>query len=158
LLLRISDNRYKIIEKSMKKLGYERSSLIEILHTAQDSFGYLDKDTLKFVAKRLKLPLSKVYGVATFYYFFRLKPKGKHTAIICTGTACHIKGAKKILDIFENKFAIKAGETTNDDLVSIFTARCIGSCSQAPLIVIDDKSIGNISLDEVICEIEELIQ
>ncbi len=158
MLLNRSDNRYKVIEQSMKKLGYERSSLIEILHTTQDIFGYLDKDTLKFVAKRLKLPLSKVYGVATFYHFFRLKPQGKHIAIICTGTACYIKGAKEILNIFESRFDIQVGETTMDKFLSLGTARCIGICTQAPLIVIDNNTIGNITLDEVNLEIEELIK
>ncbi|MEA3512952.1 MAG: NAD(P)H-dependent oxidoreductase subunit E, partial [Campylobacterota bacterium] len=84
----LTDDRYKMLEKTMKKLGYKRGALIETLHSAQDTFGYLGKDTLKFIAGRLKLPFSKVYGVATFYHFFRLKPKGKHTAVICMGTAC----------------------------------------------------------------------
>jgi len=158
LLLANTDNRYKIIEKNMKKLGYERSSLIEILHKTQEIFGYLDKNTLRFVAKRLKLPLSKVYGVATFYNFFRLTPKGKHTAIICTGTACYVKGADDILKLFEKRFSIKSGETTSDDLLSILTARCVGSCSLAPLIVIDNNTIGNITLDEVKMEMDELIK
>ena len=158
MLLANTDNRYKIIEKNMKKLGYERSSLIEILHNTQEIFGYLDKNTLRFVAKRLKLPLSKVYGVATFYNFFRLTPKGKHTAIICTGTACYVKGADDILKLFEKRFSIKSGETTSDDLLSILTARCVGSCSLAPLIVIDNNTIGNITLDEVKMEMDELIK
>jgi len=158
LLLANTDNRYKIIEKNMKKLGYERSSLIEILHKTQEIFGYLDKNTLRFVAKRLKLPLSKVYGVATFYNFFRLTPKGKHTAIICTGTACYVKGADDILKLFEKRFSIKSGERTSDDLLSILTARCVGSCSLAPLIVIDNNTIGNITLDEVKMEMDELIK
>ena len=158
MLLANTDNRYKIIEKNMKKLGYERSSLIEILHKTQEIFGYLDKNTLRFVAKRLKLPLSKVYGVATFYNFFRLTPKGKHTAIICTGTACYVKGADDILKLFEKRFSIKSGETTSDDLLSILTARCVGSCSLAPLIVIDNNTIGNITLDEVKMEMDELIK
>ena len=106
------DDRYKIVEKTMKKLGYDKSALIETLHTAQETFGYLENEVLKFIAKRLKLPFSKVYGVATFYHFFRLKPKGKHTAIVCTGTACYIKGAQKIVEALEEKFGIKSGETT----------------------------------------------
>lgn len=156
--LNITDNRYKIIEKHMKNLGYEKSALIEILHKTQEIFGYLDKDVMKFIAKRLKLPLSKVYGVSTFYNFFRLKPRGKHTAIICTGTACYIKGAEKIIEAFEKKFEIKTNETTKDGFLSILTARCIGSCSLAPLIVMDNDSMGNVTLDEVDVKIKELIQ
>ena len=156
--LNITDNRYKTIEKHMKNLGYEKSALIEILHKTQGVFGYLDKDVMKFIAKRLKLPLSKVYGVSTFYNFFRLKPMGKHTAIICTGTACYIKGAEKIIEAFEKKFEIKTNETTKDGFLSILTARCIGSCSLAPLIVMDNDSMGNVTLDEVDVKIKELIQ
>ena len=112
-----SDARYKMVEKTMKKLNYDRSALIETLHTAQETFGYLENETLKFVARRLKLPYSKVYGVATFYHFFRLKPKGKHTVVVCMGTACYIKGADKILAKMEEKFGIKAGETTRNNFV-----------------------------------------
>ncbi len=152
-----TDDRYKMVEKTMKKLGFDRSALIEALHTAQDTFGYLDKDTLKFIAQRLKLPYSKVYGVATFYHFFRLKPKGKHTTVVCMGTACYIKGANVILQKFENRFGIKAGETTVDGLISILTARCIGSCSLAPIAIYDDKPIGNLTIEHALAEIEELI-
>lgn len=152
-----TDDRFKILEKCMKKLNYEKSALIETLHTAQETFGYLDKETLKYIAKRLKLPLSKVYGVVTFYHFFRLKPKGKHTVVVCTGTACYIKGADKILKSLEDKFNIKCGETTKDNLLSIFSARCVGSCSLAPIVIYDDKSVGNLSLEESETKIEELL-
>ncbi len=153
-----TDDRYKMVEKTMKKLGYDRSALIETLHTAQETFGYLENETLKFIARRLKLPFSKVYGVATFYHFFRLKPKGKHTAVVCMGTACYIKGADKILEVLEKKFGIKAGETTKDSLLSLITARCVGSCSLAPIAIYDDKPIGNLELEQSIKEVEELIK
>ena len=147
------DDRYKIVEKTMKKLGYDKSALIETLHTAQETFGYLENEVLKFIAKRLKLPFSKVYGVATFYHFFRLKPKGKHTAIVCTGTACYIKGAQKIVEALEEKFGIKSGETTKDNLLSLLTARCVGSCSLAPIAIYDEKPIGNLSVEQSVKEI-----
>lgn len=153
-----TDDRYKSIEKTMKKLGYERSALIETLHAAQETFGYLENDTLKFIAKRLKLPYSKVYGVATFYHFFRLKPKGKHTAVVCLGTACYIKGSGAILENLEKKFGIKAGETTEDNLISILTARCVGSCSLAPVAVYDNKTVGKLTLEEAEKTIEELVK
>jgi bidirectional [NiFe] hydrogenase diaphorase subunit len=154
----ISDDRYKMVEKTMKKLGYDRSALIETLHTAQETFGYLENEVLKFIARRLKLPFSKVYGVATFYHFFRLKPKGKHTAVVCTGTACYIKGANKILEKIEQRFDIKAGETTKDGLISLLTARCVGSCSIAPIIIYDNKPIGNLSIKQSLEECERLIK
>ncbi|MCD8541643.1 MAG: bidirectional hydrogenase complex protein HoxE [Aliarcobacter cryaerophilus] len=152
------DDRYKIVEKTMKKLGYDKSALIETLHTAQETFGYLENEVLKFIAKRLKLPFSKVYGVATFYHFFRLKPKGKHTAIVCTGTACYIKGAQKIVEALEEKFGIKSGETTKDNLLSLLTARCVGSCSLAPIAIYDEKPIGNLSVEQSVKEIEEIVK
>jgi bidirectional [NiFe] hydrogenase diaphorase subunit len=153
-----TDDRYKMVEKTMKKLGYDRSALIETLHTAQETFGYLENETLKFIARRLKLPFSKVYGVATFYHFFRLKPKGKHTAVVCMGTACYIKGATAILESLESRFGIQAGETTKDALISVLTARCVGSCSLAPVAIYDNKSVGKLTLEEAEKTIEELIK
>ena len=153
-----TDDRYKMVEKTMRKLGYDRSALIETLHTAQETFGYLENETLKFIARRLKLPFSKVYGVATFYHFFRLKPKGKHTAVVCMGTACYIKGASAILESLESRFGIKAGETTKDALISVLTARCVGSCSLAPVAIYDNKSVGKLTLEEAEKTIEELIK
>ncbi len=153
-----TDDRYKMVEKTMKKLGYDRSALIETLHTAQETFGYLENETLKFIARRLKLPFSKVYGVATFYHFFRLKPKGKHTAVVCMGTACYIKGATAILENLESRFGIKAGETTKDALISVLTARCVGSCSLAPVAIYDNKSVGKLTLEEAEKTIQELIR
>ncbi len=153
----ISDDRYKIIEKTMKKEGYDKSSLLKTLHTTQETFGYLEKDTLKFIAKRLKIPFSKVYGVATFYKYFMLKPKGKHSAVVCMGTACYIKGANKILEKIQQRYGIKAGETTSDEMLSLMTARCIGSCSLAPVVIYDDKPVGKLSLEESLFKMEDMI-
>lgn len=158
LLTTIKDDRYKMVEKTMKKLNYDRSALIETLHTAQETFGYLENETLKFIARRLKLPYAKVYGVATFYHFFRLKPKGKHTVVICMGTACYIKDANKILEKLEKKFQIKAGETTKDDLLSLVSARCVGSCSLAPIAIYDNKAIGHLDIEQAVNEAQELIK
>ena len=153
-----ADDRFKMVEKTIKKLNYDRSALIEALHTAQETFGYLSNDTLKFIAKRLKLPYSKVYGVATFYHFFRLKPNGKHTAVVCTGTACYIKGADKIVKQLEERFGIKEGETTKDGIISVLSARCVGACSLAPIVLYDEKPIGNLSLEQSMDIVEELIK
>ncbi|MDD2789489.1 MAG: NAD(P)H-dependent oxidoreductase subunit E [Sulfurimonas sp.] len=152
-----SDDRYKLLEKSMKKLGYDKNALIEILHSAQETFGYLDKETLKFIAKRTKSPYSKVYGVATFYHYFRLKPKGLHNAVVCLGTACYIKGADKILTSFEEKFEIKVGATTRDELLSLLSARCVGSCSLAPVVLFDNKPKGNLTTEEAMQKMQEML-
>ena len=155
-MLETVDDRYRTLEKSIKKLGYEKSALIETLHTAQGIFGYLGKDTLKFIALRLKVPYSKVYGVATFYNYFMLKPKGIHNVIVCMGTACYIKGADKIVETIEKKFGIKTGETTPDGLLSLLSARCFGSCSLAPMMICDDITRGKILPQNILCEIEEI--
>ena len=131
------DKRFKILEAHMKKHQFKHAALIEVLHKAQELFGYLEDDLLLFVAYKLKLPASRVYGVATFYHFFTLKPKGQHTCVVCLGTACYVKGADKVLAALEQTAKIKAGETTPDNQLSLLTARCIGACGIAPAVVYD---------------------
>lgn len=131
------DKRFKILEVHMKKHQFRHDSLIEVLHKAQELFGYLEDDLLLFVAHKLKLPPSRVYGVATFYHFFTLKPKGEHTCVVCMGTACYVKGADKVIAAIEESAKIKPGETTPDNKVSLLTARCIGACGIAPAVVYD---------------------
>ncbi len=131
------DKRFKILEAHMKKHQFKHDALIEVLHKAQELFGYLEDDLLLFIAYKLKLPASRVYGVATFYHFFTLKPKGKHTCVVCMGTACYVRGADKVLAAIEEKTRIKPGETTADNEVSLLTARCIGACGIAPAVVYD---------------------
>ena len=131
------DKRFKILEVHMKKHQFRHDALIEVLHKAQELFGYLEDDLLLFIAYRLKLPTSRVYGVATFHHFFTLKPKGRHTCVICMGTACYVKGADKVLAAIEEKAQIKAGETTPDGELSLLAARCIGACGIAPAVVYD---------------------
>jgi bidirectional [NiFe] hydrogenase diaphorase subunit len=131
------DKRFKILEAHMKKHQFKQDALIEVLHKAQELFGYLEDDLLLFIAYKLKLPASRVYGVATFYHFFTLKPKGQHTCVVCMGTACYVKGADKVLAAVEAAACIKAGETTPDNQLSLLTARCIGACGIAPAVVYD---------------------
>jgi len=132
-----SDKRYKILEAHIKKFQHRQDALIEVLHKAQELFGYLEDDVLRYTAWQLKLPASRVYGVATFYHFFTLKPQGEHNCVVCLGTACYVKGADKILAAVEARAVIKAGETTPDNKLSLLTARCIGACGIAPAVVYD---------------------
>jgi len=118
-----TDKRFKILEAHIKKFQHRQDALIEVLHKAQELFGYLDDDVLRFVAWQLKLPPSRVYGVATFYHFFTLKPQGEHTCVVCLGTACYVKGANKILEALEERTHIKPGATTPDNKLSLLTAR-----------------------------------
>jgi bidirectional [NiFe] hydrogenase diaphorase subunit len=131
------DKRFKILEAHMKKHQFKHDALIEVLHKAQELFGYLEDDLLLFVACKLKLPPSRVYGVATFYHFFTLKPKGRHTCVVCLGTACYVKGADTVLAAVQKQSGIQAGETTGDNALSLLTARCIGACGIAPAVVYD---------------------
>ncbi|MFM7150532.1 MAG: bidirectional hydrogenase complex protein HoxE [Gemmataceae bacterium] len=131
----------------MKKQQYRPDSLIEVLHTAQELFGHLSNDLLWSISRSLKLPPSWVYGVATFYHFFSLAPKGKHCCVVCLGTACYVKGAGVLMAALEQKFGIKAGETSEDGQVSLMTARCLGACGIAPALVFDNNVAGNLDRD-----------
>ncbi|HEY2456049.1 MAG TPA: bidirectional hydrogenase complex protein HoxE [Candidatus Acidoferrum sp.] len=138
------DKRWRIVNGTMRRHDFARDALIETLHTVQESFGFLDKPALKFVADSLRVPLSQAYGVATFYHYFTMKPLGVHSCMICMGTACYIKGAGALLAEAENTVGVSSGETSPDGQVSILTARCIGSCSLAPAAVMDGETMGNV--------------
>ncbi len=139
------DVRWRIVQATMRRNGYERHALIETLHTVQESFGFLDDDSLAYVAASLRVPRSQVYGVSTFYHLFSLKPAGKHTCVMCTGTACYIKGISGMLEHIEKEYEIKPGETTTDGRLSLLTARCLGSCGLAPVAVFDGEVEGNLA-------------
>ena len=131
------DKRFKILDAHMKRHQHKADALIEVLHKAQELFGYLESDLLLYIAHGLKLPPSRVYGVATFYHFFTLKPKGAHTCVVCMCTACYVKGADKVVAAIQKETGIKPGETTPDNQLSLLTARCIGACGIAPAVVYD---------------------
>ena len=150
-----NDKRWKIVDATIRRHGRAGHSLIECLHTMQECFGYLDEQGLKYVAASLRLPLSKVYGVATFYNLFTLKPQGEHTCIVCMGTACYIKGAPQILAALEQKYEVKPGETTTDGRLSVLTARCLGSCGLAPAVVFDGDVAGKIGGSDVLKRVEK---
>jgi len=140
----------KVLDVTMKRHHYSQDALIEVLHKAQESAGYLDTEVLEFVAKKLKLPLSKVYGVATFYHLFSLKPSGAHSCVVCLGTACYVKGGGQIMAALEKELGIEAGETTPDGQVSLVAARCIGACGIAPAAVLDGTVVGKQDTAEIL--------
>jgi len=121
-----------MLDACMKRHRFAPDALIEVLHTAQELFGFLQNDILHYVAHGLKLPPSRVYGVATFYHFFSFAPKGKHTCVVCTGTACYVKGADALLSAIERDLGTTEGKTSADGQVSIMTARCLGACGWRP--------------------------
>jgi bidirectional [NiFe] hydrogenase diaphorase subunit len=144
------DPRFKMIDRTLKRFQYQQDALIEVLHTAQEAFGFLENDLLIYVAHQLKLPLSWVYGVATFYHFFSLKPNGEHTCIVCMGTACYVKRAAEIVASLQSQYGIEAGHTTPDGKLSIATARCLGSCGLAPVLVLDNEVLGRETPESVL--------
>jgi bidirectional [NiFe] hydrogenase diaphorase subunit len=148
------DKRWRIVNGTMRKHGYSRNALIETLHTVQSSFGFLDVPAIKFVAKSLRVPLSQAYGVVTFYHFFSLKPPGRHTCTICTGTACYIRGSEKLVAETEKLLHIKVGQTTPDGEVSFTTARCVGACGRAPVALLDGELSGQMEAAELKTQLE----
>jgi len=138
------DKRWKLVDATMRRTGQHSRSLIETLHTVQEAFGYLDEKALRYVATSLRVPLSRAYGVATFYHFFSLKPAGRHTCVICLGTACYIKGGQQLLETVEHDLHVLPGETTGNGEVSLLTARCLGSCGLAPAVVYDQEVAGKV--------------
>ncbi len=150
------DKRWKIVETRMRRLGDRPQALIEALHAAQEAFGFLDTDALDYIGDTLRVPHSRVYGVATFYSFFTLKPQGEHTCVVCTGTACYINGAKDILVGLDSRLGIKPRETTPDGKVSLLTARCLGACSLAPAVIVDGAVRGKVNADELVDQLEAM--
>ncbi len=149
------DPRIKLISARIKKEKARPDALIEILHTAQNAYGYLPLTVMKFITRALHLPPSRVYSTATFYHFFSLKPKGDHTCLVCTGTACYVKGAQAILNGLENHFGLSAGQVSKDNKIGIQVARCIGACGLAPVAVLDDEVLGKTNERQIIEALEQ---
>jgi bidirectional [NiFe] hydrogenase diaphorase subunit len=137
------DKRFKILDVTMRRHQYQHDALIEVLHKAQELFGFLDVDVLLYVARGLRLPPSRVYGVATFYHLFSLKPQGEHSCVVCMGTACFVKGADRLLRAAEGLAQVQSGGTTRSGKLSLLTARCIGACGIAPAVVFDGATAGH---------------
>ncbi|HRW48497.1 MAG: bidirectional hydrogenase complex protein HoxE [Caldilinea sp.] len=151
------DPRFSLIDRTLKRFSFQQDALIEVLHTAQESFGYLSDDLLIYVAHQLKLPLSWVYGVATFYHFFTLTPQGEHNCIVCMGTACYVKRAAEIVAALQQEYGVNAGETTRDGALSLSTARCLGSCGLAPVLVLDGEVLPRETPESTLIRVRERI-
>ncbi len=124
-------------------------ALIQVLHRAQELFGYLREDVVKYVARELRVPLSKVHGVIGFYSFFSRVPQGKYTISVCLGTGCYVKGADQILRGFEKELNIKPGETTSDGRFSLRCVRCLGACGVAPVAMIGNDLHSKLKNDQI---------
>jgi bidirectional [NiFe] hydrogenase diaphorase subunit len=141
--------RIKRLTTVLRGLGHRPDSLIQALHAAQGMYGYLPLDVIHFIASELKVPPSRAYGVVTFYHFFSLRPKGEHNCLVCTGTACYVKGAQGLIDRIEADFDVRAGGTTADNKLGLQTARCIGACGLAPAVTFDEEILGKVKADEI---------
>ncbi|MFA5097173.1 MAG: NADH-quinone oxidoreductase subunit NuoE [Candidatus Margulisiibacteriota bacterium] len=137
--------RLKEYIEQVKKKENPESYLIAILHKAQELFGYLDRSVMDEVADSMNIPTAHIWGVATFYHYFNLKPKGKHVISVCLGTACYVKGADDVLNAIKEELKIGVGGTTEDNLFSLAEARCLGACGIAPVVMIDDKIYGELT-------------
>ncbi|MDD4156121.1 MAG: NADH-quinone oxidoreductase subunit NuoE [Endomicrobiaceae bacterium] len=145
--------QYEELKKVIEEKKSLTNPLIEILHRAQEIFGYLPVEVQQFIADKLDVPVSQVYGVVTFYNFFSMKPRGKHMINVCTGTACFVKGAPKILQMLSDELGIKIGETTKDGLFTLSAVRCVGACSLAPVFVIDEETYGRVDSRDKLNEV-----
>jgi NADH:ubiquinone oxidoreductase subunit E len=141
--------KLKRLEEYIDSLSDTEGELINILHEAQDLFGYLPAELQLFISRKLGLTAAKVYGVVTFYSFFTMEPRGKHVISVCMGTACFVKGAEKILKEIRNELNIKDGNASEDGLFTVDTLRCIGACGLAPVITIDGKVFGRVKPEDV---------
>ncbi len=137
------------IKDICKSFNNEAGELINVLHKTQGSFGYLPAEVQEVIARELNVSVAKVYGVVTFYSFFTMIPKGKYPISICTGTACYVRGAEKVLDEFKRILDVKVGETTPDGKFSLSCLRCVGACGLAPVVMVGEKVYGRVSPDGV---------
>ena len=144
------------IETICDKFGNNPGELINILHEAQHLHGYLPEDVQRIIADKLHIPVSKVYGVVTFYTFFTMTPKGKYPISVCMGTACYVRGSEKLLEEFKRVLGIEVGETTKDGRYSLDCLRCVGACGLAPVVTIGEKVYGRLQPIDVKKIIDEL--
>lgn len=142
------ESLYNSLEQFIDALPEKRGALIAVLHKAQGIFGYLPKEVQQFVARKLDVPVSQVYGVVSFYSFFTMTPKGKNPISVCLGTACYVRGSNKVLEAFKEELGIEIGETTKDGNFSLDALRCVGACGLAPVVLVGDKVYGKITSKE----------
>ena len=149
------DQYFKELAEFINTIPDKTSSLIAVLHKAQEIFGYLPEDVQRFVAKELNQPISEVNGVVTFYSYFTETPTGKHVINVCMGTACFVKGSADILEEFERRLNIKVGQTTPDGKYTLQVLRCVGACGLAPVVTVDDRVYGHFTKQMVVKTLDE---
>jgi NADH:ubiquinone oxidoreductase subunit E len=144
-------NRQQLIEyiNQLPDRPYRDSYLIAVLHKAQELYGYVSRDAMDLISSQMQIPTAHIWGVVTFYHYFRTQPPGRYQISVCLGTACYVKGAAEVLQAFKDRLGVEAGQTTEDGLFSLLEARCLGACGLAPVCMINDKVYGQLNPDKV---------
>ncbi len=145
----------EFLDGVLQKNEYDTENVIMILQDITARYNYLPEVTLAYVAKKLNIPISHIFGVATFYKAFSLTPRGKYIINVCTGTACHVRGAEKIKETIEERLHINEGETTEDFMFTLDTVRCVGCCALGPVITVNEKSHGGLDRKQTASLIEQ---
>ena len=148
-VIKLSESKINFIKDVCKSYGNKPGEVINVLHKVQGEYGYLPAEIQELVAKELGIPVSRVYGIVSFYSFFTMTPKGEHPISVCLGTACHVRGAEKVLDELKRQLGIGVGEVTPDGKFSLTCLRCVGACGLAPVIEVGDKVYGRMTPDRV---------
>ncbi len=149
LLKEFEPEQIEKLDEIVEKYKGQAGGLIPVLERAQELLGFLPVVVQKRIGRGLNIPFSHVYGVVTFYSFFTMQPRGKHTVRVCLGTACYVRGGKKIAENMEKIFGIKEGETTPDKMFTYETVRCLGACGLGPVVVIDENVHGRVKPDKL---------
>ncbi|MBQ4286185.1 MAG: NAD(P)H-dependent oxidoreductase subunit E [Bacteroidales bacterium] len=147
--LKLSCEAVRRVEETCEKFNNDPGELISILHECQNNLGYLPEAVQRIIARKLGIPVSKVYGVVTFYSFFSMTPKGKNPVSVCLGTACYVRGSDKVLEEFKRVLGIDVGETTPDGKFSLDCLRCVGACGLAPVATIGEKVYGRLNPSDI---------
>ena len=145
----LEKEKFEALQLVIDELKNEQGALMPIMQRAQDIFGYLPEEVQNYIAKELDIPVSDIYGVATFYAQFNLEPKGKYIISVCMGTACYVKGSQQVLDKLEEVLEIPAGRTTKDGLFTLNATRCLGACGLAPVMMINEDVFGRLTPAEI---------
>jgi len=140
---------YGPVDEILERFRGEKGTTIPILQAIQEVYGYLPRQALEYAAKKLKTPLSRIYGVATFYAQFHLQPRGENIIRVCQGTACHVRGGAKIMDALKDQLGIGVGETTEDRKFTLESVACIGACGLAPVIMINNDTFGRLTPEKI---------
>ncbi len=138
------------IDEVLRKYPDVKGNVIAILHGVQAAYHYLPESALRYVAKQTGVPLTRLYSIATFYHFFSLTPKGRHELNVCLGTACHVKGSRRVMDEVEQRLSVEEGGTTGDMRFTLRAVRCIGACSLAPVMVVDKDTYSNVTAKKAV--------